>query len=140
MSKKLGRPIAEDAKRKVLMTRVDEKEYNDYITLAKERGASVSELIRRLLHEEKTGRSRIGYCTMIQRDWVDAIKRVSEDNLEDILAYAMLAKMSLKDLLIEFDRALDADEILIVNKRLVWNKEKNNDLRTVFENKGIEKH
>ena len=125
MSKKLGRPIAEDAKRKVLMTRVDEKEYENYMALAKERGATVSELIRRLLHEEKTGRSRVGYCTMIQRDWVDAIKRIPEDNLEDILAYAMLAKMSLKELLIEFDRALDAEEIFIVDKKIVSKGEEN---------------
>lgn len=127
MSKKLGRPIAEDAKRKVLMTRVDEKEYNDYITLAKERGASVSELIRRLLHEEKTGRSRVGYVTLLQREFVEAIKQIPEDNLEDLSAYALVSKMRLRDLLIEFDRALDAEEILIVNKRLVWNKEKMNE-------------
>lgn len=125
MSKKLGRPIAEDAKRKVLMTRVDESEYANYMELAKERGATVSELIRRLLHEEKTGRSRVGYCTMIQRDWVDAIKRIPEDNLEDILAYAMLAKMSLRELLIEFDRALDAEEIFIVDKKIVSKGEEN---------------
>lgn len=110
-----GRPIVENAKRKILTSRVDPKEYDDYILLAKERSTNVSELIRRLLHEERTGRSRVGYCTLRQRDFVEAIKQMDEDNLEDLLAYSILFKMSLAALLTEFDRALDAEEITIEN-------------------------
>lgn len=135
-----GRPKKPNAKHRVIMTRVDEHEYDAYIKLADARSTTVSGLIRRLLHEEYTGRSRAGYATLIQREFVEAIKQIPEDNLDDLSAYALVSKMRLRDLLIEFDRALDAEEILIVNKRLVWNKEKMNDLRTISENEGIEKH
>ena len=115
-----GRPIDPNAKRKVLMTRVDGNEYDAYIRLAEDRGTNVAELIRRLLHEEATGRSRVGYCTLLQRDFVEEIKRVPEDNLDDLFAYSLLFKMRLRDMFIEFDRALDAEEITMVDGRLTW--------------------
>lgn len=122
-----GRPMSPDAKRKVLMTRVDENEYDKYIKLAEERGTNVAELIRRLLHEEATGRSRVGYCTLLQRDFVDAIKRIPEDNLDDLAAYALLWRMSIAQMLIEFDRALDADELIMVDGKLTWNDKEKTD-------------
>jgi len=121
----MGRPIDPNAKRKVLMSRVDEKEYEQYIKLAEDRSTNVAELIRRLLHEEMTGRSRVGYCTLLQRDFVDAIKRVPEDNLDDLYAYCLLNKMRINELLVEFDRALDAEEIIIVDKRIICNNKEN---------------
>lgn len=115
-----GRPIDPNAKRKVLMTRVDDKEYDQYIKLAEDRSTNVAELIRRLLHEEATGRSRVGYCTLLQRDFVEEIKRVPEDTLDDLYAYSLLFKMRLREMFIEFDRALDAEEITMVDGRLTW--------------------
>lgn len=126
---RLGRPISEKAKRKIITARVDAKEYDDYVLLAQERCTNVSGLIRRLLHEEKTGRSRVGYCTLRQRDFVEAIKEMDEDNLEDLLAYSILFKMSLAALLTEFDRALDAEEITVENGHIKHLKdyEENNE-------------
>lgn len=119
-----GRHISPDAKRKVIVTRVDENEYSSYIQLANDRGTNIAELIRRLLHEEKTGRSRVGYLTLQQRDFVEAIKQIPEDNLEDIVCYALLWKMRLRDLIMEFDRLLDSEIIVFENGKLVVNKEK----------------
>lgn len=121
-----GRPIDPNAKRKVLMTRVDDKEYDQYIKLAEDRSTNVAELIRRLLHEEATGRSRVGYCTLLQREFVEAIKQIPEDNLDDISCYALIWKIRIRDLLIEFDRLLDSEIIVFENGKLVVNKEKIN--------------
>lgn len=121
-----GRPIDPNAKRKVLMTRVDENEYDKYIKLANERGTNVAELIRRLLHEEASGRSRIGFVNLVQRDFVDAIKQMPGDNLEDLSCYALLWKIKIRDLLMEFDRMLDSEIIIFEDGKLVVNKEKVN--------------
>jgi hypothetical protein len=109
------------------MTRVDEHEYDAYIKLADARSTTVSGLIRRLLHEEYTGRSRAGYATLLQREFVEAIKQIPEDNLDDISCYALIWKIRIRDLLIEFDRLLDSEIIVFENGKLVVNKEKMNE-------------
>jgi len=121
-----GRPKKPNAKHRVIMTRVDEHEYDAYIKLADARSTTVSGLIRRLLHEEYTGRSRAGYATLLQREFVEAIKQIPEDNLDDISCYALIWKIRIRDLLIEFDRLLDSEIIVFENGKLVVNKEKNN--------------
>lgn len=121
-----GRPKKPNAKHRVIMTRVDEHEYDAYIKLADARSTTVSGLIRRLLHEEYTGRSRAGYATLLQREFVEAIKQIPEDNLDDISCYALIWKIRIRDLLIEFDRLLDSEIIVFENGKLVVNKEKIN--------------
>lgn len=121
-----GRPKKPNAKHRVIMTRVDEHEYDAYIKLADARSTTVSGLIRRLLHEEYTGRSRAGYATLLQREFVEAIKQIPEDNLDDISCYALIWKIRIRDLVIEFDRLLDSEIIVFENGKLVVNKEKIN--------------
>lgn len=113
-----------DYKNKVVYVRVNQEKYDAYMDAAHNRHCTtMSEFIRRLLDDETSGRNRSGYVTLVQKRWLSYFRNTPEDNLEDLEAYAILADMELSDLLIEFDRLLDSELLVIEDKKLVWKGE-----------------
>lgn len=114
-----------DYKNRVVHVRINQEKYDLYMDAAHRRFCTtMSDFIRRLLDDEALCRNRSGYVTLVQKRWLNHFRNTPEDNLEDIEAYAILADMELSDLLIEFDRLLDSELLVIENKKLVWKGDK----------------
>lgn len=122
--KKRAKSSDPDYKNRVVHVRINQEKYDLYMDAAHRRFCTtMSDFIRRLLDDEALCRNRSGYVTLVQKRWLTYFRNTPEDNLEDLEAYAILADMELSDLLIEFDRLLDSELLVIEDKKLVWKGE-----------------